>query len=93
VAKPSGNSAGSFDSASLRSGWQRKERNAGGERLSGERTRLACWRARPRDRELLSCVPNGTGIARNKRLFRRDAETRSPRRPLPRYSRSRVRCL
>src|SRR5439155_27230143 len=35
----------------------------------------ACCQAGPSDRELLSCVPNGTGIARNKRLFRRDAKT------------------
>ena len=58
------------------------ERNVSRVRLHGERTQLACRRARPRDRELLSFALNDTENARNKRLFRRDAETRSPRRPL-----------
>ena len=41
---------------------------------SGERTRLACWRARPRDRELfkLRITRPATFLAS---LFRRDAET------------------
>ena len=43
---------------------------------SGERTRLACWRACPRDRELFCRMLNAQDVATHKgRLFRRDAET------------------
>jgi hypothetical protein len=49
---------------------------------SGERTLVACWRARPRNRELFLkdyFILQG----HKERSFRQNAETRSPRRPLP----------
>src|ERR1051325_2304564 len=53
--------------------------------------RLACWRARLRDRGLSFGAALLTRFRFRKRLFRRDAETRSPRRPLPRLWRCRRR--
>jgi hypothetical protein len=55
--------------------------------VSGGRMRLACWRARARDRELFS-EPYVT--TEKERLFRRDAETntRDARAPQMRGSRS-----
>src|SRR6266513_3884909 len=65
----------------MASGW---ENNDCDRAISGERTRLACWRARPRDRELLCGVQRaGCGDAQRKTFSarRRNQHTNRVRSP------------
>src|SRR3954470_12297573 len=65
----------------MASTWKSNER---AKRISGERTRLACWRARPRDRELFCDIQRaGRGDAQRKTVSarRRNQHTRRVRYP------------
>ena len=58
---------------------------------TGQRMRSACWRARPRGRELSFGAALLTRCCFEETLFRRDAEINTPEAALPRTCRSRLR--
>ena len=70
-----------------------KERNASGERLSGERTRLGCWRARPRDRKLFFNFATKSVEAVIKVRFGKMPKPARWKRALPGDSRTPIACL